>query len=142
MRRERGLVIYLLRIAVVIAAVSRAVSAAAGESLHISGPQGLTGWKLTYVLDNQNEVSDTLVVARNGTRIRQIQGDPFIWRWMFLDDGKSIAIESGPLHFGMACILIDLVKGTALQRLNCFTYPDNPPLGGWPEWLTKLEESS
>jgi hypothetical protein len=106
----------------------------------VTGPNGLVGWKVTFALEeNQEEVSDSLVIARNGTRLRKVHGDPLIWSWMFLDDGKSIAFESGPLHFGMACVLLDIASGKELQRVDCFHYPDHAPAGGWPAWITKLE---
>jgi hypothetical protein len=126
-----------------IAAATSLIAAwpvAAGESEHVAGPGGLVGWKPAFLLDNDNEVSDRLVIHRNGRLLHAIQGSPFIWRWMFRDDGKHIALESGPLHFGMACVLIDTDSGKELERLNCFTYPRNPPPGGWPAWLAELED--
>ena len=142
LRRNRGRGFGIPGIAVAIAFLLGTWSAAAGESEHIAGPKGLAGWKVTHVLENDDEVSETLVITRHGRLIRKFHGDPFIWRWMFRDDGKSIAFESGPLHFGMTCVLIDLASGKELDRLDCFTYPDNPPAGGWPRWLTKLEGST
>ncbi len=62
----------------------------------------------------------TLVIAQSEKRIRTVHGDPFFCRWMFLDDGKTIAIESGPLHFGMACMLIEIATGGSLTRVDCF----------------------
>jgi hypothetical protein len=126
-------------IAWMAATVAAACGALAGESQHVSGPAGLSGWKVTYLLDNGDEVADTLVIARDGKRIREVHGDPLVWRWMFQDDGKSIAYESGPLHFAMACISIDIASGKQLERLDCFRYPDRAPAGGWPAWVFKLE---
>ena len=142
LRRNRRPGFGALGIAVAIASLLGTWSAAAGESEHITGPNGLVGWKLTHMLENENEVSETLVIARNGRFIREVHGNPFIWRWIFRDDGKSIAIESGPLHFDMVCVLIDISSGKELERLDCFTYPNNPPPGSWQGWLTKLEGST
>ncbi len=61
---------------------------------------------------------------------------------MFQDDGKSVAFESGPLHFAMACVLIEIASGKELERVDCFRYPDKPPAGGWPQWLVKLEDAA
>jgi len=50
----------------------------------------------------------TLVLARNGHRLRRIEGEPIIWKWMFWADGRQVAYETGPLHFGMSCVLADV----------------------------------
>jgi hypothetical protein len=139
--RSRGRIFGVPRIALALACFLGTWSAAAGESEHVTGPDGLVGWKVTYLLENQEEVSDTLIIARNGARIRTLHGDPLIWTWMFQGDGKSLAFESGPLHFAMACVLIDIASGKELQRVDCFTYPEHPPAGGWPAWLAKLMEA-
>jgi hypothetical protein len=125
---------------VALVALLGASHAAAQEPERVPGPNGLAGWKITHVLENGNEVAETLVIARHGRRIREIHGDPFIWRWLFRDDGR-IAYESGPLHFSMSCVLIDAASGREVERVDCFNYPDKPPAGGWPSWLATLEDS-
>lgn len=138
--RHRALRLVVLNIAVAVVLFLGTQSAGAGESDRISGPDGLVGWKVNYLLDNKEVVSDALIIARNGKRIRKIHGDPLVWTWMFTEDGKSIAFESGPLHFSMACVLIDIASGMELARIDCFHYPDKAPDGGWPAWITKLED--
>lgn len=66
-----------------------------------SGPGGLEGWTLEGPLpdDPAQNYPFALVIARNGLVIRKIDGDPFVWKWMFLANGRQVAYESGPLHF-------------------------------------------
>lgn len=125
----------------IVAFVSITSSSVGKESPHVKGPNGLEGWTLPYALDNGNEVSTTLLIARKGRVIRQFKGDPFIWRWTFLENGKQIAFETGPLHFGMGCVLVKTSTGKELDRVDCFTYPRKPPSGGWPRWVDSLETS-
>ena len=111
------------------------------ESEHIAGPQVLEGWTLKSPLpDDQNAGARypfTLVIARNGRVIRRIKGNAFIWNWTFLKDGRRIAYESGPLHFGLQCELYDLKTGRVLDSIDCFHgIPENAPA-----WLVALEGS-
>lgn len=57
------------------------------ESEHRTGPHGLEGWTLESPLPDSNYGDErfafTLVLARNGHRLRRIEGDPIIWKWMF-----------------------------------------------------------
>src|SRR5579862_2067480 len=75
------------------------------ESEHRTGPRGLEGWTLDSPLPDSNYGDErfafTLVLARNGYRFRCIEGVPIIWKWMFWADGRQVAYETGPLHFGM-----------------------------------------
>jgi hypothetical protein len=60
---------------------------------------------------------------------------PFIWNWIFWANGKQVAFESGPLHFGLQCILADVKTGKELSSYDSFHgIADNAP-----EWLKALE---
>lgn len=122
-------------------AVARPQSAPATDqpipSQHRAGPNGLEGWTLdSPIPDHPGDTFPfTLVVARNGRVIRRIDGDPFVWRWMFWQGGQQVAYESGPLHWGLQCTLVSLATGKKLASYDCFYgIPDNAP-----EWLRTLE---
>jgi hypothetical protein len=67
--------------------------------------------------------------------IRKIDGDPFVWKWMFLANGRQVAYESGPLHFSLTCILADIQTGRILKSYDCFReLPESAP-----EWVKRLE---
>ena len=108
------------------------------ESEHRTGPHGLEGWTLEYLLPDSNYRDEhfafTLVLARNGHRLRRIAGDLIIWKWMFWADGQQVAYETGPLHFGMACVLADVKTGRKLEIFDC--YHKLPP--NVPAWVTAL----
>ena len=109
------------------------------ESEHVHGPDGLEGWTLNSPLPPPDRPDEkfpfTLVIARNRHIIRKIEGDPFVWNWMFWAEGKQVAYESGPLHFGLQCILADVKWGKQLSNYDCFHgIPDNAP-----NWLKALE---
>ncbi len=111
------------------------------ESEHRKGPNGWEGWTLDSSIPDDSNGGEkypfTLVLARNGHEIRRISGDPFVWRWIFWADGKQVAYESGPLHFGMNCILADIKTGRQLGSVDCYhELPDNAP-----EWAVKLESA-
>lgn len=100
------------------------------ESEHVRGPDELEGWTLeSPIPDRPNERFPlTLVVARKGAVIRHISGDPFVWNWEFCPDGKQIAYESGPLHFGLQCNLEDISTGRMVWSQDCFHgLPGNAP---------------
>ena len=128
---------------VVLAATAAAALQFAGgkdkptESEHRQGPHGLEGWTLNWPdPDNPDErLPATLIVARNGRVLRRIDGDGMVWRWMFWADGAQVAYESGPKHFGLACVLFDLAKGHEVARVDC--YHDLPANG--PDWVKALE---
>jgi len=107
------------------------------ESEHRKGPGGLEGWTLLSSIpdDATQQYAFTLVLARNGRVIRRISGDPLVWNWMFWADGKQVAYESSPLHFGMSCILADIENGHQLATVDCYhELPANAP-----EWVVNLE---
>jgi hypothetical protein len=112
------------------------------ESEHIQGPNGLEGWTEDWPIPGSGygdqKLPTTLVVARNKHILRRIEGDGFVWNWIFWADGRRIAYESGPLHFGLACVLYDLSKGRELSRVDC--YHDLPPDS--PDWVRALESAS
>ncbi|MGB6690875.1 MAG: hypothetical protein WBE76_23830 [Terracidiphilus sp.] len=107
------------------------------ESERRKGPGGLEGWTLLSSIPNDatQQYAFTLVLARSGHVVRRISGDPLVWNWMFRADGKQVAYESGPLHFGMSCILADIESGRQLATFDCYhKLPDNAP-----DWVVKLE---
>ena len=109
-------------------------------SEHIAGPRGLSGWTLEYLLpeefaqDKGEYEPMTLVIARNGHEIRRIEGKPFLWNWIFWDDGRKVAVQRGPKHFVMSCSLFDVKTGRELDEMDCFhDLPSNAP-----EWARKV----
>jgi len=108
------------------------------ESEHRGGPRGLAGWTLSYLVPDSgadDRYPMTLLITRNGRVIRRIEGEPFVWSWIFLADGKQLAIMVGPLHFGMNCILEDLSTGKALATYDCYHEEPQPE----PDWVKALE---
>ena len=102
-----------------------------------AGPDGLEGWTLNYTIpDHPNErFPMTLVIGRKGHILRKIEGDGFVWNWIFWADGKQVAYESGPLHFGLVCILADVATEKQLASYDCFHgIPEHAP-----DWLKALE---
>ena len=108
------------------------------ESEHRTGSHGLEGWTLEYRLPNSNYGDErfafTLVLVRNRHRLHRIEGEPIIWEWMFWADGRQVAYETGPLHFGMSCVLTDVKTGRQLEILDC--YHKLP--AKVPAWVTAL----
>jgi len=99
----------------------------------------LEGWTLdSPIPDHPVETFPfTLVIARKGRVLRKIDGDPFVWRWIFWNNGREVAYESGPLHFGLQCILASVATGKQLASYDCFHgVPDNAP-----DWLKALEKA-
>jgi hypothetical protein len=131
----------LIFLATLIAASAGAQSAASSDkptpSEHRAGPNGYEGWTLdSPIPDHPNETFPfTLVVARKGRVVRKIDGDPFVWQWIFWKDGREVAYESGPLHFGLQCTLMSVGSGKKLASVDCFHgIPENAP-----DWLKALE---
>jgi hypothetical protein len=112
------------------------------ESEHIRGPHGLEGWTLNWAIPSSGYGDEklplTLVLARDGHVLRRIDGDAFIWQWIFWADGRQVAYESGPLHFGLDCVLYDLEKGRELSRVDC--YHELP--ADTPDWVGALESAT
>jgi hypothetical protein len=108
------------------------------ETAHVRGPKGLEGWKLTSVietLENQGPLPTELILARNGRIIRHIKDEAFIWNWMFLPDGRRVAYETGPLHFSMNCVLLDIPSGRKIAVFDCFSSDREAA----PAWVKTLE---
>jgi hypothetical protein len=109
------------------------------ESKHVAGPHGLEAWTLEstipYDSDPQECFSFTLVLARNGHVIRRREAHPIIWKWLFWNDGKQVAIEEGPLHFGMNCVLEDLRTGHTVETYDCYHFPTKVV----PDWVKALD---
>ena len=108
------------------------------ESAHRAGPRGLEGWTESYPAAHGPSYPVTLVIAQRGHVIRRIQGDPFVWRWMFWENGKQLAYETGSIHFNMACRLVDIASGRQLANLDC--YQDLAEDA--PAWEKALREAS
>jgi hypothetical protein len=109
--------------------------------MHHSGPHGLDSWALLgrfpSGLEEYDEYPTTLIIARRGRIIRRIQGDPFVWTWMFTPDGRRVAYESGPLHFGLQCVLVDIGSGRRIDDYDCYRQlPDDAP-----NWAKTLESN-
>jgi hypothetical protein len=109
------------------------------ESKHTKGPNGWEGWTLLSSIpdDATQQYAFTLLLARNGKIVRRIDGDPLVFNWIFWGDGRQVAYESGPLHFGMNCILADIETGRRLGTVDCYhELADNAP-----DWAVKLESA-
>jgi hypothetical protein len=135
MRAQRRRILLLLLLFVSLQMTAEAPE----ESAHRQGPHGLQGWTLkSSIPDHPGEKFPfALVLARRGNIIQRIEGSPFVWRWMFVADGREVAYETGPLHFSMQCVLIDVATGRMLANYDCFTrLPDNAP-----DWVKALESS-
>ena len=109
------------------------------ESEHRHGPGGWEGWTLNYAITGYpgEKFPTTLVLAQHNRVVRRITDEPFIWRWIFLDEGRRVAYETGPLHFAMTCVLLDIQSGKRLGSYDC--YGEMP--SGAPAWLKQLEAS-
>jgi len=110
------------------------------ESEHIKGPNGLDSWTLNWPLFDSNDADNplpfVLVISQNGRALQRITGHPFIWKWMFWDGGHQVAYETGPLHFSMACVLMDIGNGRQVDTIDCWQeLPTNAP-----EWAKALEK--
>ena len=110
------------------------------ESEHRHGPDGFEGWTLYYAVvghPTDERYPMTLVIARNGHVIQRIDGEPFVWRWIFWAGGRQVAYEAAPFHFGLDCVLADSATGRRLASYDCFHgLPDHAP-----DWLEALEDS-
>lgn len=120
--------------------LSAATLLAQTQPPHRRGPHGLEGWIRSEVVEGvegQGPLPVELILARHGHVIRRINDGPFIWRWIFLRDGKQVAYETGPLHFSLSCVLVDIASGKQLANYDCFHgLPNNAP-----RWLDLLENT-
>jgi hypothetical protein len=111
------------------------------ESEHVRGPNGLEGWTLESPVPDSGygdeKFAFTLVIARDGCIVRRIDGDPIIWRWIFWESGRRVAYETGPFHFGVTCILVDVKTGRRTGSVDC--YHELPK--DVPDWVEALEAS-
>ncbi len=111
------------------------------ESAHVRGPDGLEAWTLESPVPDSGYGDErfafTLLIARDGHVVRRIDGDPIIWRWIFWKDGSRVAYETGPFHFGVTCVLVDVKTGRRMGSVDC--YHDLPK--DVPDWVTALEAS-
>ena len=112
------------------------------ESPHRHDPSGLESWTLNWPLpeeisSSRDSYPTTLVIARGGKVIRRIEGDTFVWKWIFLKNGRQVAYETGPLHWDLHCILQDVTTGKLISSYNC--YRDIPKSA--PQWVHALESA-
>lgn len=108
------------------------------QSAHVLGPNGLEGWTLSNHVENQGPLPMSLVIARRGRVVRHITGRPFLWKWKFESNGELVAFESGPLHFGMVCVLVNIRTGKQVANYDC--YRELP--SDAPRWVQELEGTS
>ncbi len=112
------------------------------QPTHVRGPHNLEGWKRETVvetLEDQGPLPVELIVARGGHVLRRIKGDPFLWTWTFQSDGQRVAYETGPLHFSMTCVLMDISTGRRIEQYDCF---HDPLPSGAPAWVRQLESKA
>lgn len=107
------------------------------ESVHRVGPNGLEGWVESHQLAGGQDYPTTLVIAQQGHVIRRISGDPFVWRWMFVENGKQVAYQTGSVHFNLWCVLVDLSSGRQLANHDCYGELNNAA----PAWEKALQDS-
>jgi hypothetical protein len=108
------------------------------QSVHVSGPNGLEGWTLSTNVENQGPLPMSLVIARRGQVVRHIAGSPFLWKWKFESGGELVAFETGPLHFSLACVLVNIRTGKQIADYDCFhELPADAP-----QWVKELEARS
>ena len=109
------------------------------ESTHVCGPHALSGWTASRIVpeaEAQGPLPIELVLAHQGRVIRRIEGSPFIWKWMFQDDGRTVVYEDGPLHYGIiTCYRVEIASGRLVSSFDCGNTPLNRP----PGWVTLLE---
>jgi hypothetical protein len=106
---------------------------------HVHGPHGLEGWEPTFINKEYKDLgplSIELVIARHGHVIRRIKGDSLMWNWMFLPDGRRVAYETGPLHFAMTCVLMDIRTGRRIDDFDCWNPTESTKV---PAWVDALE---
>lgn len=110
------------------------------ESPRYPGPHGLTGWTVSAItpgVENQGLLPLELVIARNRHIVRRLKGSPFVWKWDFQHNGRWVAYEAGPLHFSMACYLVDIQSGRQLAVYDCYTNDFNAL--STPAWVRQLD---
>lgn len=109
------------------------------QSVHRHGPEGLEGWTLEAPVRDSGYGDErfafALVIARHGRIVRRINGDPFIWKWIFRAGGREIAYATGPFHFSETCLLVRLADGKRLDGYDC--YHDRPAVR--PDWVKALQ---
>jgi hypothetical protein len=110
------------------------------DPVHRAGPHGLEGWTLKWMRPDHHNAERfpvTLVIARSGTVVRKIKGEPFVWKWIFWEDGSKVAYEAGRFHLSLQCNLMDIETGLKLDSIDCF---HELPQGA-PAWAKALEAS-
>jgi hypothetical protein len=129
---------FVLMLPLFLAVAAHVCAQSPTESTHRRGPHGLEGWTLSSSLQGRS-MADVypyaLIIARDGKIIRRVEGGPFLWKWLFWAEGKQIAYQTGPLHFGLLCNLADLATGKELASADC--YHELPPHA--PAWAAALE---
>ena len=129
------------QVAVGMLLINLAMFAQGGDgSAHRHGPHELEGWTLDSTIPDHGveRYPTALLIARRGRIIQRFKGNAFVWNWMFQNDGKQVAYESGPLHFSMTCVLADVATGRQVGTYDCFgELPADAPA-----WVESLEDWS
>uniref|UniRef100_UPI003F491B1C hypothetical protein n=1 Tax=Cupriavidus yeoncheonensis TaxID=1462994 RepID=UPI003F491B1C len=107
------------------------------ESTHRAGQNGLEGWIESYPFEDGQSYPTTLVVAQGRHVIRRIKGDPFVWRWMFWENEKQVAYQTGSLHFNLWCVLVDIPSGRELAHHDCYRELADDA----PAWVKSLQDA-
>ena len=109
----------------------------------LGGPHGLKACTLSYLVPElappghatmDDILPQRLIVYRYGRRLFSEKDGPFIWNFAFLEDGRELAFEQGPLHFGMMCHLVLSATGEEIGREECFSPNDKSS-----KWVRDLE---
>ena len=103
------------------------------------GPDSLVGWTLESAVPDSGYGDErfafTLVITHHGHIIRRIRGAPIIWKWIFWENGREVAYDTGPFHFAETCKLVSLSDGRELDSYDC--YHEQPPIK--PDWVKALD---
>jgi hypothetical protein len=73
--RVRTPPIWIMRLVAPLALAAVLARVNAAQSEHVSGPDGLEAWTLPRTLENGNEASTTLTIARHGKVMRRFRGN-------------------------------------------------------------------
>ena len=80
---------------------------------------------------NQGPLPVSLIIANEGGVVRRIRDRQFLWAWRFEHNGTQVAYETGPLHFSLSCVLVDVATAGCGDAMTASPtpYPETPPDG-------------